>query len=77
MPTLVWCKIKKDHTFFQRKIKLNYENLIFNSSELKTPSFHLSVNFSHFHLLLQNHWVNFNQTWHKASLGEGNSSLFK
>ena len=23
------------------------------------------VNFSHFHLLLQNHWVNFNQTWHK------------
>ena len=35
------------------------------------------VNFSHFHLLLQNHWANFNQTWHKASLGEGNSSLFK
>ena len=26
------------------------------------------VNFSHFQLLLQNHWVNFNQTWHKASL---------
>ena len=24
------------------------------------------VNFSHFHLLLQNHWANFNQTWHKA-----------
>ena len=35
------------------------------------------VNFSHFHLLLQNHWTNFNQTWHKASLGEGDSSLFK
>ena len=35
------------------------------------------VNFSHFHLLLQNHWANFNQTWHKASLGEGDSSLFK
>ena len=35
------------------------------------------VNFSHFHLLLQNHWANFNQTWHKTSLGEGNSSLFK
>ena len=31
----------------------------------------LSVNFSHFHLLLQNHWANFNQTWPKASLGEG------
>jgi hypothetical protein len=25
----------------------------------------------HFRLLLQNHWVNFNQTWHKSSLGEG------
>ena len=24
-----------------------------------------SVNFSHFHLLLQNHWANFNQTWLK------------
>ena len=36
-----------------------------------------SVNFSHFHLLLQNHWANFNQTWHKASLGEGDSSLIK
>ena len=29
------------------------------------------------YLLLQNHWPNFNQTWHKASLGEGDSSLFK
>ena len=28
------------------------------------------VNFSHFPLL-QNHWANFNQTWHKASLDEG------
>ena len=36
-------------------------------------SVRLSVNFSHFHLLLQNHWANFNQTWHKASLGSGNS----
>ena len=32
------------------------------------------VNFSHFHLLLQNHWANFNQTWNKVSLGEGDSS---
>ena len=40
-------------------------------------SVRLSVNFSHFHLLLQNHWANFNQTWHKVSLGEGDSSLFK
>ena len=28
-------------------------------------------------LLLQNHWTNFNQTWHNASLGEEDSSLFK
>ena len=28
-------------------------------------------------LLLQNHWANFNQTWHKAYLGEGDSSWFK
>ena len=35
------------------------------------------VNFSHFHLLLQNQWANFNQTWHKASSGKGDSSLFK
>ena len=25
----------------------------------------------HFRLLLQNRWANFNQTWHKSSLGEG------
>ena len=28
-------------------------------------------------LLLQNHWPSFNQTWHKAFLGEGDSILFK
>jgi hypothetical protein len=26
---------------------------------------------SHFRLLLQNHWANFNQTWHRSSFGEG------
>ena len=26
------------------------------------------LNISHHHLFLQNHWTNFNQTWHKASL---------
>ena len=36
----------------------------------------LSVNFSHFHLLLQSHWVNFNQTWHNVSLAKGDLSLF-
>ena len=28
-------------------------------------------------LLLQNRWANFNQTWHKASLDDGDTSLFK
>ena len=27
-------------------------------------------------ILLQNHWVNYNQTWRKVSLGERDSSLF-
>ena len=30
----------------------------------------MSLNFSHFHLL-QNHWANFNKTWHKVFLSEG------
>ena len=34
------------------------------------------LNFSHFHLL-QDHWGNFNQTWHKASLGDGDSIFLK
>ena len=37
----------------------------------------LSVNFWHFHLLFQNHWAtNFNQSWHKATFGEDDSSFF-
>jgi hypothetical protein len=56
-------------------------NNVFSSPELKAQ-----VSFSdrplsgvrpsvckllHFRLLLQNRWTNFNQTWHKSSLGEG------
>jgi hypothetical protein len=37
----------------------------------------LSVNFYIIRLLLQNHWAIFNQTWHKSSLGGGDSNLFK
>ena len=44
---------------------------------IKICSSSVVVNFSHFHLLLQNHWANFNQTWRKASLGKGDWSLFK
>ena len=37
----------------------------------------LTVNFYHLHLLLKNDWLSFNQTWHKASLGEEDSNVFK
>ena len=43
----------------------------------KLKSVCLSVNCSHFHLLLQKYLANFNQTWHKVFLGEWDSSLFK
>ena len=32
--------------------------------------------FSYFHFFLYNQCANFNQTWHKASLGEEDSILF-
>ena len=35
------------------------------------------VNFLHFHLLLENAWLDFNQTWQESSLGVGDSKLFK
>ena len=74
-------------------ITRSIRHTVFSSPELKAQvsfsdrlssvclSVHLSVRpsvnfFSHFQLLLQNHWANFN-TWHKASLGDWNSSLFK
>ena len=31
----------------------------------------------HFHLLLENTWLDFNQTWQESSLGVGDSNLFK
>ena len=44
------------------------------SSVVRSPS---SVNFLHFHLLLENAWLDFNQTWQESSLGVGDSKLFK
>ena len=44
------------------------------SSVVRRPS---SVNFLHFHLLLENAWLDFNQTWQESSLGVGDSKLFK
>jgi hypothetical protein len=34
------------------------------------------LDFLHFRLLLQNRWANRNQSWHKSSLGKGDSDLF-
>ena len=55
--------------------------LFFSSPELKAQvsySGRLSVcKLLHFWLLLKNRWANFNQTWHKSSLGEGDSKLLK
>ena len=67
---------------FELKAQVSFSDHL---SSVVCPSVRLSVrtsvclfvNFSRFHLLLQNHWANFNQTWQKASLGEGDSSLFK
>ena len=36
-----------------------------------------SVNCLHFHLLLENTWLDINQTWQGSSLGVGDSKLFK
>ena len=58
---------------FRSPFKLTWAE---SSSEFFWSSVCPSVNFSHFHLL-QNHWANFNQTCHKASLGGGDSSLYK
>ena len=45
--------------------------LFFSSTEPKAQVSFSEQNLSVvLHLLLQNHWANFNQTWHKASLGE-------
>jgi hypothetical protein len=70
-----------------REAKISY--LIFSSHELKgqvsfsdrplyvCPSiWRLSVGLLHFQLLLQNHWANFNQSWHKLSLVRGDSELY-
>ena len=47
--------------------------MIFSDGKLSV----VVVNLSHFSFLLQIHWTNFIKTWHKASLDEWNSNLFK
>ena len=80
----ICCRLRSAESSSLQKILCSSK--LFSSPELKAQvSFSdrlssvvcLSVNFSYFRLLLQNHWANFNQTWHKASLGEGDSSQMK
>jgi hypothetical protein len=47
------------------------------SSVCPSDVWRLSVRLLHFQLLLQNHWANFNQSWHKSSLGKGDLELYK
>ena len=53
--------------------KLFLAQMSFSDRPSAGPSVHLSVKMSHFHLLLQNYWTNFNQTWCKLSLSKGDS----
>ena len=75
---MVPCVKDNKHLGLQKNVYLDFEDFIiyhFISPELKaqvSSSDHLwyvvclifchSVNFSHFHLLLKNHWANFSQT---------------
>jgi hypothetical protein len=61
--------------------KLKWAFLIVRCPSSVRPSASVSVRLSvkqlHFRLLLQHRWANFNQTWHKASSGKGDSELYK
>ena len=70
--------------FHQLFLCMNLAQLSWGSSEPVSrcrPSVRLSVRLSviffYFRLLLKKNWANFNQTWHKASLDEWDSNLFK
>lgn len=57
--------------------KLNWTLLITNCPASVCPSVCPSVKVLQFRPLLQNHWENFNLTWHKTLLGKENSRLLK
>jgi hypothetical protein len=70
------------YTFFsspELKAQVSYSDRPLSVVRLSVrPSVRPSVcKLLHFRLLLQNHWANFNQTWHKSSLGGGDSKLLK
>lgn len=58
---------------YVKKVKFVSSSEVFWSIFVRRQPFRLSVcpyMFSHCLLLLQNHWDDFNQTWHKTTLGE-------
>ena len=71
-----FCKLPFLFKFFCFSFKIRFSLVLLSSllSYLLWNSKNILVKFKNF--LPQNHRANFNQSWHKASLGE-NSSLFK
>ena len=71
---------------YRQKLLLSQLLFLFNVTVISSPEPKAqvsycrpfsSVNFLHFHLLLENAWLDFNQTWQESSLGVGDSMLFK
>jgi hypothetical protein len=79
-------QIRRRIELCMREIILRFEMNLFSSlahwAESSSELFwllvirRLSVKHLYFRLL-QNRWANFNQTWHKSSLGKGDSELYK
>ena len=67
-PTLIYIKL----TWAEFVSEL-FDRLLFNHLSVLLSVCYLS----HFYLILKKQSTNFNQTWHKASFCEGDSSLFK
>ena len=59
-----------DIMFSSFELKAKWAILISCCPSSNRLSFHLFINFSHLHLLLKNHWANFNQSWYKAPFGK-------
>ena len=74
-----------NHVFYIRTLMVNHFLLVRLSRGLNWAflieiclfSVVVVVKYWHFCFHLQNHWANFNPTWHKASFVEGDSDLFK
>ena len=66
------CQQKGFSAHLSRRLKVSYCRPFLSVAH--RPS---SINFLHFHLLLENAWLDFNQTWQELSLGVGDSKLSK